>query len=465
MSNAIWAMITVQLLIWLSLLSRLANPRTSFVAICHNSVWAGAIFLIGTDLIRFRESSVSAWLTLILGLTFFNLGAVLAPAKKLPEMDSRVYVPDVNALVSRRTLGMLVLIYGFGFAYYLYVIGQRFGLGTLLQNPESIRATAGESYLESVPFFVRILLYLGPVLFVVFGYNGAVDRPLPVGIRGVALLLLTGSMLALLQRTNLFMGVLWLVAMLLMRRGASPPETLMEVSAKTTEDLKPVSRRWLPLFILGLTALIAFQAVAGFLNKTGQQALSTGVVSTQLRDSGLTSIFGYYTSGTVAFLQLTDSTNQNWPPPNDEVALNAGNFNPQTWGAATFAPVLKAIPLARPWDPIEPFIDTGILTNVYTWLAPFYRDFRVTGVVVGMLLMGGIAGALYGRRFESSRMFWLQAAVISTIFLAPFITKINNTLFIAEIVFVLLLTTGSFRPRVSLSVAKLNQRVNRSRQL
>jgi oligosaccharide repeat unit polymerase len=120
--------------------------------------------------------------------------------------------------------------------------------------------------------------------------------------------------------------------------------------------------------------------------------------------------------------------------------MTLGNYNPQTWGASTFAPILKAIPGARPWDAIDPFINTAVLTNVYTWLEPYYRDFRLPGVIIATLALGFLIAWLYQRRRRSPRVLWIQSAFLSTVFLAPFATKINDTLFLFELIVVLLLT-------------------------
>ena len=140
----------------------------------------------------------------------------------------------------------------------------------------------------------------------------------------------------------------------------------------------------------------------------------------------------YVTGGIPAFLQLTESSNEEWPPENVPGELSQGDYNPQTWGSATLSLPLKAVPIAQPWNEINAFIDMGVLINVFTWLEPFYRDFRVVGVLVGTFLMGLLIAVLHKRRFTSPRVFWVQAAFISTIFLATFVPKINDSLFIDE---------------------------------
>jgi hypothetical protein len=347
----------------------------------------------------------------------------------------------------------MLAIYAVAFAVYVVNISVRFGLGTLFTDPSSIRAFKGEPYLASVPLAVRVFLYLGPLLFVILGYKAAMRNPLPVWVRAVAMISLAASMLALLQRTNLFMGILWLLAVLITQplqrrsqKGISPA-----ISAGTDGDqahgdgapaeLRP-RRLKVALAVVGclVVAAVGFQGIAGVLNKTGQQALSTGAVSAPLAESGLTSPFTYYTAGVVAFLQLVDSDNHSWPPAHTGKQMTFGDYNPQTWGASTFSPILKAVPGARPWDSVAPFIDTAVTTNVYTWLEPYYRDFRLPGVIVAMFVLGLLITGLYERRARSPRIFWLQSAFFSTVFLATFVTKINNTLFLSELIFIGLLT-------------------------
>lgn len=456
LSNGVWALILVVVLVGLTSISWYVNRAAFLVIVCHNVIWAGAILLIGTNLIAYKESSAAAWLTLTFGIAFFNVGVWLArrpigrwwpwarrPGRVTPDTADRA--PARVALVTRRTLLVVTLIYAVAFGAYLVNIAVRFGLLELITSPASIRGFHGESYLESVPFVVRVFLYLGPLLFAIFGWKSAVERPLPLWVRAVALVLLTGSMLALLQRTNLFMAVLWLIAILITQSRKRAESAGHDESVTRRGGFARKARVAFPVVGFVLVAFIAFQAVGGALHKSGQQAESTGAVSPALIASGLTSPYTYYTAGTVAFLQLVDSNNHGWPPVHQQAVMVVGNYNPQTWGAATFAPILKAVPGSRPWASIDPYINTGVLTNVYTWLVPYYRDFRLPGVAIAMFLLGLLIARLYMLRFRSARIFWIQSAFISTIFLATFATKINNTLFVCEVIFVFLLTIDPTR--------------------
>lgn len=447
MPNPVWCLLLLVLLAGMTVAVRYRFRSVLLIVVCHNVIWAGALLLIGTNLIAYKEASVWAWLTLALGLAGFNVGAM---AVCWLTERRRVYSEPVSEspagthLMSRWTLLVVAVVYAGAFGTYLLTIQLRFGVLTLLTDPKLVRGAHGESYLESVPLVARILLYLGPLLFVVLGYKAAVDKPLKLWLRATGMVLLALSMLALLQRTNLFMAVLWLCAVLITQplsaseRPISERATAGGLRARWSK-LKRPWRIGAALVAFGVVGLIAFQVVGGALDKTGQQALNSGAVSEPLAKSGLVSPFQYYTSGTMGFLQLVDSNNHAWPPERVQGSILVGNYNPQTWGASTFGAVLKAIPGAPSVDPISPFIDTGVLTNVYTWLEPFYRDFRVYGVLAGSLLLGGVIALLFLRRRRSAMMFWLQSVFLSTVFLAPFITKINNTLFLSELVFVVLL--------------------------
>jgi len=188
--------------------------------------------------------------------------------------------------------------------------------------------------------------------------------------------------------------------------------------------------------VLAIVAVLlmfgTFQVLAVTLGKNGSQALSTGNVSPVLERSGLTSIFTYYTGGVPAFLQLVDSNDESFPPDQAANLPQSGEYNPTLWGASTFGPVLRLIPRFSEWNPIEPFIDMGIAINVYTWNGPIYRDFRVVGVGLVMLLTGALISFLHAERFRSARVFWLQAALLSGVFLSTFasVTQWGNIMIV-----------------------------------
>lgn len=451
MPTAAWAAILVAVLAALTVYGWFFQRGVFLVVACHNAIWAGAIALIGTGLITYSTVGPAAWLTLACGLVGFNVGTWLTRwplrfTRRDAPAEGTAQRQPVPALLGRSTMLALLGVYAVAFAVYLVVIAQRFGLALLVTSPAQIRGASGESYLESVPLPVRLLLYLAPLLFVVLGYREAMDKPFPVAIRAILMVAIALSMLALLQRTNLFVAILWLVALLLSQarraksKDVSVPRGVFRLPG--LRRLGPGGRLGVGIVALAVGALVAFQVVGIALVKNGEQAIDAGNVSEPLVRSGLTAPFTYYTGGVVAFLVLTESTNYDWPEPHVQVpgGPNAeGDNNPQLWGLATFAPVLKFVPGAPEYPGLNPFIDIGIPINVFTWLEPYYRDFRVVGVAVFTLLSGFVMGWLYRRRFQSTRIFWIQAALLSTVFLATFANKID-TQFIAVVGFVILLS-------------------------
>jgi oligosaccharide repeat unit polymerase len=431
MSNTLWAVIVCIVLIVCTVLGR-SFAKNSFAVIgLHNALWFLVILLLGTNLVAYDSASAGAWLTLLIGIMYFNIGAVFG--NKTP--DGQVSIEAVPALMSRRIFLLLISLYSVGFIVYLMTVAQRFGIWTLLVDPTSIRASE-DSYLASVPLVFRMMLYIGPILFAVLGAKSSMATPFPLPVRLVGLAYLTVSMLALLQRTNLFMGVLLLVSLYI---SLPTQNEAREDGAKRNSR----TRIYASVAVLSVILLASFQLLASALGKEGQSGIRSGAVSEPLAASGLTSVFTYATSGTAAFLALVDSDNSDWPPERSPGTLLIGDYNPQTWGAATFEALLQAVPIADPWNRVAPFVDVGVLTNVYTWMEHPYRDFRQIGLAIVMFGVGFLAGRLFCTRAQSSRRYWMQAAVMTTIFFSPFVPAINDTLFLIWIVVIWIVSGGN----------------------
>ncbi|WP_249521573.1 O-antigen polymerase [Microbacterium sp. ER1] len=435
--NGLASLVVVVLLIGLTVLTWFVARRAFLPVAVHNGVWAVTLTLVASGLIAYHRASLAAWGVLVVGLVFFSVGAWGGAALGSRTARKADLAPRDHALVSRRTLLILSGAYVLGFGTYLWTILQRFGWETFLFQPERIRGAA-DSYLADVPVWARFLMYIGPLLLAILVVPGSVRRGLAWWWRVPAALLLAVSMLALLQRTNLFAGVLLAIAALLLlwrrTRGAD------------------MSRHWYlrpwvmaaGVVVIGAGALVAFQVVASALGKTGDIGAN---VSPALSASGLSSPFIYLTAGVPAFLSLVDSTNGAWPPVGGS-RLVYGDYNPQTFGAAYFEPVLSLIPGARTWTPSAPFVDVGTLTNVYTWMEPFYRDWRAVGVALGAAGVGLLVAYLTATRKASPVRWWLAALLVSTLFLATFAQKTNNTLYLVTAAIIVVLgIVNARRPR------------------
>ncbi|MFK0240447.1 O-antigen polymerase [Microbacterium sp. NPDC090281] len=438
-SNGVAALVVVAALIGLTALTWFIARRAFLPVAVHNGVWAVTLVLVGSGLIAYHSASLAAWGVLAVGLAFFSVGAWGGVALASRKARSADLAPRDHALVSRRTLLILSGAYALGFGVYIWTILQRFGWETFWFDPGTIRGAA-ESYLAGVPLWARLLMYVGPLLLAILIVPGSVRNGLAWWWRAPAAVVLAGSMLALLQRTNLFAGVLLAIGALLLLYGR----------AWGTGPVRAwYRRRWVPVVAIGaigVGALLAFQLLAGALGKTGDVGSN---VSPALSASGLSSPFIYLTAGVPAFLTLVDSTNSAWPPVGGP-RLVYGDYDPQTFGTAFFEPVLSLIPGLRTWNSGAPFVDVGTLTNVYTWLEPFYRDWRVVGVAIGAAGIGVLVAYLYATRKASPARWWLAALLLSTLFLVTFAQKTNNTLYlVTAAVIVVLGAVGSRRRRTS----------------
>jgi hypothetical protein len=460
--NAVAALVLVPVLLALTALAIRLDRKAALPVVIHNLLWAFTILLVGSDLIEYRQASLAAWGVLLVGLVFFNLGALLGAAWARQQTRSLDLRTDLSmpqdtvpvGLVGRRGLALLIGLYGIGFATYLYVIHVRFGLATLVTSPTTIRA-APDSYLASVPLWARLLLYIGPMLFALLLVKGGVVGQLKLATRVILLAGLALTMVALLQRANLFIGAAWGAAALFM----APPTWLSRGGLGSTSRGTSRGRSFRTVGTLTLVAagLIAgFQVIGGALGKSADTPDGSGQLSPILQATGLTGLFRYLTTGVPAFLLLTESTNNSWPPI-DMGRVLYGDYNPQTWGAATFEPIVSLIPGLRAWNPVDAFVDVGVQTNVFTWLEPFYRDFRVVGVGLGVFLLGMLVTYLYATRSWSARRFWIAALLLSIVFFCTFAQRISSTPYLFALVLVTVVSAASpnrYRPRGRLPAAE-----------
>lgn len=441
MSNTLWSLAVIAVLAGFIVLGRLINRDGSRVMVWHNAVWIFVLALFATNLMAYYEASATSWLVLIVGLAAFNIAALVAFSSG-DDSKHIVLVPEAVApVISRSFLYAATAIYLAAFAVYLNVIANTYGLDVLVSDPGSIRALPldGESYLSKTPLVARLGLNLGPVLLVIYAVRSAVSIPLNIWFRVAMLAVISISMMAMLQRTNFFMAVLWYLAHLLSQR------SLRREPASANTPAAPRGKRHLRNpkallgFILGPLALFgSFQFLGNALGKSGNQDVPSGRVNDVLASSGLADIFSYATAGIPAFLKLVESENFQRPPEPPPGTLLIGDYNPQTYGTASLGPIAQLIPGVPTWDPIAPFIDVGFLTNVFTWYELPFRDFRLMGVFVYATLMGFCLTWMFIRRFSSPTIFWVQSALFSMVFLSVFIAKTSTVIFWTGIIFVVL---------------------------
>ncbi|PNI10531.1 hypothetical protein CXX84_03515 [Arthrobacter sp. AFG7.2] len=452
MSNTLWSLAVIAVLAGFIVLGRLINRDGSRVMLWHNVVWIFVLALLATNLMAYYEASATSWLVLIVGLVAFNIAALLAFSLSDDSKHSILVPETVAPVISRSFLYAATAIYFAAFAVYLNVISNTYGLDVLVSDPGSIRALPldGESYLSKTPLLARLGLNLGPVLLVIYAVRSAVPIPLNIWFRVAMLAAISISMIAMLQRTNFFIAVLWYLAYLLSQRSARHGQTSGNALAASRSNRQVRNPKALLGFILGPLALFgSFQFLGNALGKAGNQDIYSGRVNDVLVSSGLADIFSYATGGIPAFLQLVESENFRRPPETPPGTLLIGDYNPQTYGTASLGPIAELIPGVPTWDPIAPFIDVGFLTNVFTWYELPFRDFRLLGVFVYAALLGFGLTWMFIRRFKSPTIFWVQSALFSTVFLSVFIAKTSTVIFWTGIIFVVLTSQSLKRKAVN----------------
>ena len=457
LTNLEAASLLLGMLLVLTFFSRWVLGPSSLPTTIHNVVWAVSLCAFATGLIKYKTFPPHAWALLAGGLIAFNVGAVGVGLilKQLDKKKGRQVRPvsGLSYLMSRRTFVVLLSLFILGFGGYLASIHSRFGITTLLTHPSIIRSAKDPSYLETVPLWARLLMYLGPLLLAFVLVPRAIKGKIPWYVRTAVILFVGLALLLLLQRTNLLMGLGFVcAAFLLLRKPADA--TAVELS-QGTETAREGSgkkrgirsrensslRTGLIIVAILVVSFAAFIVVGISLGKTGSASAS---YSPLLRSAGLQNPFLYLTSGIPAFLALTDFTSTAWPPSGTGLPWVFGNFNPQTWGAATFEPLVSQLPVIRPWNPIAPFTNVGVDTNIFTWYEPFYRDFRQLGVLLGSAILGAVLTLLFSQRWTSPALFWIATVMVSTMFFAPEVPKYNSTGYLFAIV-VILMVAGAER--------------------
>lgn len=422
-----YAAILAALLVMVTATVVFTGTHRRLPVLMHNGAWIFALVTIASGLVRYTPASVYAWVLLTAGIALFNVGVFIAsaihPKPRPPLKDARA-----PALLSRRSFYILLSLYAAGILFYITTIATRFGLGTFLSNPQLIR---GSDYLITLPLPAKLLIYLGPLLLVVLADKRLIQPSLSGVTRVVLSLLVLISMASQLQRVLIFIAVLWVLGTLLLREPERRPQR--------TEWSRRGKR--VQVIVAVALAIVAFQVIGGLLGKTTlQSAAVRSAMSPSLATSPLAGLAIYGSSSVSAFSQMVESDLTAFPPPADpRIGGGAvyGPYNPHTWGAATFGSLLKIFPIAKPF-PNDPFVGVPFPTNTYTWLAPFYRDFREPGILLLSFAFGVTLGELARRKDGSAASMLLAGLFLGTTALATF-ANVTTSVPVLELAAILLI--------------------------
>lgn len=373
-----------------------------------------ALAICSSGQISYPSPSAYGWAVILTPVAVFIFVAILNNSGTNPTIQA---VTGDSSTVSVRCYITICVGYLIGLLIYLRTIASTFGITTLITNPASIRSdSSAQSYLETFPLYGKVLFYLGPIAFVLTAFprlvaKSALQRNV---IRISIMSALLASQLLLLQRTNVFVCIAWATALQFSHRQGS----------RTTRNRRGAS------VLLAILAIVAFQGVGAALGKNSVQNYNTTAgMSPTLINSGFSSIALYWSGGIPALAVLSDSPYRDWPMNDPNGNTPYGAYNPQTYGAATFSTPLKLIPDAPHWNQIAPFVQLPAPTNVYTWAEPWYRDFRLPGVIAFSWATAEIATRLYRRRNNSARSSLASSMMLGMTAFAPFINVYITLLF------------------------------------
>lgn len=434
-SNSFAIVLALAVISWMALSASAPNIDTS-VTMLHNAAWAGGLLIVGSGLLRFSPISAYAWLLIGSAILLFNAGVAIAGARPKTSGVGSTAFSKGKFLITHRAYRVLLLSFSIGFAAYLSTIARTFGLSTLISNPASIRGYSDVNYMQDFPLYGKILFYLGPVCLVLTVFpefvQGLSDRSL--ASRWVTMAYLAGAQLATLQRTVLFVGITWAAGVLVLRL------------KRAGVDGRPGglnSKRLASIFVAAIVGLVAFQGLALVLGKTGTENIEvSSAVDARLRGNPATGVLLYVSGGIPAFGKLVESQNDSWPPEFRGGPVY-GDYNPQTWGAATFVAPLKLFPEAPHWSEVAPFTYLPVPTNVYTWLEPWYRDFRWVGVLFGSVVSGFIIGRFAKRRDDSPEALLAASLLVGFSALATFTNRFMTVM--ALVIYITIWVLGVVR--------------------
>lgn len=447
-SNEVALILGAALLFWV-LASLQSSKRNMMPAILHNAAWIVALLTIGSGLISFNPISTYAWILIGGSIIAFNMGvgvaATSSPLKQQREKNKR-------PLATRAQYRILMAAFTLGLVIYLATIARLYGIETLLSNPTKIRGDSNTSYLEVFPIYGKILFYLGPLCFVLTLFPEFVAGSQQVTVRIPCALYLAASQLLTLQRTNLFVCLLWVGGLALIR---------IQFKDLTPGRQNRSRGQLVALIASVVVALVAFQGLALALGKTGNNnAAISSVTGGQLKGSPIASALYYSSSGVAAFSILVESMDPRWPPDHSITPIY-GPYNPQTWGKASLSGPLKIVPGIRHWNEISSFVDTPAPTNVFTWLEPWYRDFRAPGVVLGSLTIGLIIGSFARRSGRRPEVTLIAGLLIGLAGLASFANRYMSVMTI--VLYLAVWALGRSRERRMLLDCAPNRRRSPSR--
>lgn len=355
-----------------------AHPVSPFSV--YYAAWSASLALYGAGWIAYTPVRSSTWWLIALSLAAFGVGW------SIPYLawDARGVhnAAELCRGISEERLFQAIrfcfLLGAIGLAVFLYSVHSTLGLVTYMEAPHEIRQAmaAGGAVSEGIKPFnwlnVSNVVLASLYLFALGGRRRFVWFVLVFSVAAVLLME---------DRTRFFYATLW-------------AGFLLCYSMKL--QVKKIA---VGLGIVAVLLLAQFLAVAAWLGKVAEN--SPVLVESAHASSATLALLPPY-------MYATDSI------PALQAYLDTAPRS--THGAMTFYPVFKLLKLVDPT--LEPpaivaeFVSVPFEANTFTWLHQFYTDFGVAGVLIGPLLVGLLAAALYFHMLRTRSFYSTYATAL-----------------------------------------------------
>jgi oligosaccharide repeat unit polymerase len=366
------------LAVWISC-RRFAHPVSPFSV--YYVAWFSSLALYGAGWIAYTPVRASTWMLIAVSLAAFGVGwwiPYLAwDSRNLGSID------DLRRGISEEKLYLAIrvcfVLGAIGLAVFLHSVQASLGLAAYIEAPHEIRQamSAGGEVSEGIKPFnwlnvsnvVLASLYL-------FALRGRKRRQVWIML-GFSL----AAVLLMEDRTRFFYATLWTGFIL-------------------SYSMKLQVRKILAgLAIFSAVLLAQFIAVAAWLGKVAEN--SPVLMDSAHAGNTMLALLPPYMYATSSFPALQAYLDQ---------APRA------THGAMTFYPVFKLLNLVDPtMEPpaiVAEFVSIPFEANTFTWLHQFYTDFGFAGVLIGPLLAGLLASAMYFHMLRTRSFYSTYATAL-----------------------------------------------------
>lgn len=362
-------------------------------------VWAIALGLYAIPLVDFAGSSLKAWAAIYASILSFSAGALIV-ARRMGAGVAGGSIHEIDATRLRIATATCVGLASIGFLAYLRAIDAVAGWTVVFSDPSTAREVETQSATFATNYGTwKLLTYLGQPAFLLWtiglragAFRGRWLWAAPLGGLSIVPYLFTTS------RVLLLTAVIWAL--------------FFHLTWKPLAQPRRVAATLVAASVLGAAAFVALGA------RTGKTIDSYPEVAEQVTVPALNVLaipYTYAAGAIPVFSQFIDDPNL-----------------PHSYGAATLAPAIKVASRAgvggTPPDQVKAYYPIPFeVFNTSPWIAEFYLDYRLPGVVLMSALFGWALMGLadWVRRRPSLLGTWVLSLLLIGVAVTPFTNRFS----------------------------------------